>query len=44
MSQNDVLIKQIVEEVLKNLGQTQAPQAQCTPEKECCKVTAENHP
>ena len=31
MSQNDVLIKQIVEEVLKNLGQTQAPQAQCTP-------------
>ena len=44
MSQNDVLIKQIVEEVLKNLGQTQAPQAQCTPKKECCKVTAENYP
>ena len=33
-----------VEEVLKNLGQTQAPQAQCTPKKECCKVTAENYP
>ena len=44
MSQNDVLIKQIVEEVLKNLGQTQAPQAQWTPKKECCKVTAENYP
>lgn len=45
MSQNDVLIKQIVEEVLKNLGQAEAPKAACTPKKEeCCKVTAENYP